>query len=469
MQCVEEKYDTKSESFVKEKRTDYEYGEGELKNVCVNIVEMDYFEPSSFWIRRSQTLVRKENGALVEEQYQNIGDNWGLYSQSRTFEDPAAGTKTVYNSVYDWDRGALVNYSLMETTYYPDGRIGLVQNYWDSNAVDWLPQTWQITKDCRFGNEYTEIYRWDRSEGAWYGVEKYERGYGADGAVIMNAEYSWNSSDRIWEGVGKTVEVKDRNGNQILYEYYSGIIDGVWQGITKSEAEYDDDGNRILNAFYDWNSKTGLWVGSYKHGSAHTAGYDMDAQYYWEYETGCWRGYSKTVDMVSADGTNTSESYVWNFDANDWAGISKNSTLKYEDELVRGSVYTTYVWDDASAAWFGDTRSTEESRWKSSRNIETEIKQVEKYDMAAGRWTSSSYQETVYCYDAATRVAGTVAAAQVLVRDGVISVSAAPGETVRVMTAAGVTVAFGLGSLDVAVPAGYYIVVAGDRSVKVRL
>ena len=364
-------------------------------------------------------------------------------------------------------------------------------------------QEMELIGDYREEYEYDEdgdcimqaYYEWDWEKGDWRGTNKEERKLDAQGNELLDASYSWNRDSAEWVGNYKYEAAFDTLGNQTYYASYTwSNADKNWVGEYKKELEYDADGILIMEAIYDgvdtlgnwigdykysnytkddityieeydWDTQKNDWYGTYKQEHGSTDSYYMYASYEWDDEEWCWYGYRKNEYVYADDGTDYSFYYAWSYSQKAWVGTSGNAYRYVETENSNKTVRTYYDWDESG--WSPYYRYTFEEVFKSDDNLESRTHCYEDFDESKNAWVWRYSIKYVYVYKTLTSVESVADDTFITVSEGAISVSAAEGSKIIIVSSASVQVAEGIGSVSAAVAPGIYMISVDGKATKV--
>jgi len=243
---------------------------------------------------------------------------------------------------------------------------------------------------------YLETY-----EGVIYGVNKETWDYRSDGLAEHFSWYIWQPSIGGWWGIQRLDSIYDAQGrlSTILKDSWDSQT-SQWKPGNKSVLSYGADGQLILYANYRWNADTQQWEWSNKTESTHTYTEDslhivVSTNYTYNNPTGEWTVHHRNELHYDKNGKQTlynasfldTVSQTWVFRAN---------SFKYEkeyDEQGRILLYSYYVWSDELNQWKGQGEFVETS-YDSMGNTTVVI--TKQWDTALNQWANNSKTEQTY-------------------------------------------------------------------------
>ena len=440
------------------------------------------------------------------DQMTSLQSSWSSWSESWTYTSKSVEQLDTMGNVllseeYSWDSysEAWIGHNKVEHAYNAAGSSIMTANYyWKSSDSIWVGNNKYEEEADAAGNRILyAYYYWDSNLNEWYGSYKNQYAYDENGNQTLSAYYNWDTDKRDWRGNGKSEYAYDANGYNTLRSYYEWDDESWnWTGEYKYEYQYDSDGNTIMNAYYygtdtlgnwigdrkgyyfydedsvyhykyyGWDDEKGDWIGENKYDTYYTDNKNVRANYEWDYEAWCWVGTYRTEYEYTDEGDITTE-YKWDAEKNEWTGSSKKIYKFVSSDLSDTSIYTLYNWVDENKSWVLSTRETDEQVYRSDYNLDYASFTTEAYDVSTGSWTVTRMEKEQYIYSSLTGVDAVAIETSVRVQDGQIIVSAQDNARIDVVSASGAQVATGQGEIAVQVVPGTYLVVVGNKTVKV--
>lgn len=252
---------------------------------------------SNTWLMRfrsESTYIDGKRIASYESSWDSQKNDWNRYSKTEYSYD--ANGNQILSKVYLGDaiETGLTIYSKEEFSYNTANKIT------SKNSFRWETDKWvdvsksEYAYDQMFNLVAEAQYTWNKSSQVWEGVAKREMTYSdtsvtsettynwrnnawgyslktdytldAHGKVAVLVIYRWNVTTQKWLGYLKDELGRDIYGNvnfRIQYSWNTTV--GVWESISKTEKVFDAKGNMIEDKVHKWDPKSQAWVGSYKH------------------------------------------------------------------------------------------------------------------------------------------------------------------------------------------------------------
>lgn len=488
-------YDYESKSLVLQYKDEYEYSdEG-------NLLSYKQYDASGVLIEKYLAVMNEDDDIIgyVDSVYTENGwapyykidftyDYENLYIMATEFYWHADAESWVedgyefviydenYNLISDVSYYLLLNDSTQEMElignfreeyeYDEDGDCIMQAYYeWDSKKGDWRGTYKEEEKIDAFGNELLSAsYYWNRDSAEWVGNSKYVAAFDSLNNQTLYATYRWSDSDKDWVGEYKKELEYDADGILIMETTYDGVDTlGNWIGDYKYSNYTKDDVTYIEE--YDWDPQKNDWYGTYKQDYCYTDNYYMYASYDWDDEEWCWYGYRKNESIYADDGTDYTFRYNWNYSKKEWVGSSGSAYQYLETANSEKTVQTYYDWDESG--WTPYYRYSYEAVYKSDDNLESRTYSYEDFDESKNAWVLRYSTKYVYVYKTLTSVEGVADDTFITVSEGAISVSAAEGSKIIIVSSASVQVAEGIGSVSAAVAPGIYMISVDGKATKV--
>ena len=185
---------------------------------------------------------------------------------------------------------------------------------------------------------------------------KERKAYNAEGSLISDTLYQWNSFLEGLFPVSYTKIRYDENLHAVSNESYhrENYFDN-WTGDYKEEYTYDVSGNPTQYVSFTWNSGSAGWIGSYKYEITNDeSGYPTSLIIYiYDPISMNWIVYGKEEYSFNEQGQETSyTSYFWATESFGWLGLYKEEYW-YDDQGNQNG-YAYYSWDEISGSWVGN-------------------------------------------------------------------------------------------------------------------
>lgn len=447
-----------------------EYSKDEAGNQIVLSSTWSSWEDA--WVYDSKYIQQldESGNVLVSENYRWNGEDW--YGSGKEEHAYNAAGKAIMTATYYWDdnRKAWIGSNKSEYDEDSFGRqILYAYYYWSTDSLDWYGNYKSVSSYDENGNQTMyAYYYWNYEHWDWYGSGKNEYSYDKNGNQTMSAYYEWDSDNWRWRGESKSERKYDSNGNQIMYAYYSGMdSDGNWIGNNKRYDYYDSDSVYHYEYYY-WDYDRNDWYGNYKYDSYSSDNKRVQANYEWDYDAWCWVGTSKTEYEYLDDG-DINTRYEWDAENKKWVGTEKTKYQYEYTELCDKNINTYYRWNDETNWWIYSKRETGETKYRSDYNLDYSSWKYEEYDAETSSWKLTGIEKEVYVYTFLTVVDDITYESSIRVVDGTIMVSCEDNVLIEIVSASGAKIASGQGEVSAQVAPGTYLVVVGNKTVKVMV
>lgn len=479
------------------KKGEYTY---DAADSCFTLVEYDFQGWNGTWAAslRQRYRLDEQGRRVFEEYYDRNGEDWtGRNKYEYAYDDKG---RIVMNTQYNWDyetggwKGSLKSerdydengYQTLsaeyrctdeglwygterqEKFYTADGReYGHAYYSWNDITSAWYgySRSEQLL-DARGKTILEGYYNWDDSHNDWYGQYRNEYRYDDQGRRILQISQEWDWENWCWIGSEKDENVFDEQGRAVLSSYLYGWADGDWANGSKSVFAFDDNDNEILSEYYNWED--GHWVGS----SKREWGYDekgeqtMSAYYSWDDDARVWVGENKNEYGSNEKGERTIASYSWNGQTQTWEGQSKTVYLT-EEILDWGERNGSIEYEWFNGEWLPASRTTEEIHYRADGNYDYNTLTLELYKN--GQWIVDRQIKTVCVYSRISGLNAPVALAKVSAAQGRIRIEAEAQTRSSVHDMDGRLVATAVGTTEIRVPAGVYLIRIEDQVLKISV
>lgn len=131
-------------------------------------------------------------------------------------------------------------------------RLMLVWNTGTSQYDSANRQLYQYNASNWLVSQITKIY----VSNTWQNQNKWEYTYDGSGNIIMLVSYIWSSQ---WDSTSRTLYTYNA-GNQLIERIHQNYQGGTWTNSFRFTFSYDANGNVVNQKFYTWNSGSGSWV-----------------------------------------------------------------------------------------------------------------------------------------------------------------------------------------------------------------
>jgi hypothetical protein len=224
---------------------------------------------------------------------------------------------------------------------------------------------------------------------------KTEKGYAANGELVLTAYYSWNAREKRWEGKGKYETIFDTKKRAVVS--ISGQWDRsghIWVNDVKTEFGFDNNGKQVSRISSHWDAAQHQWALD----EALTTSYDLYGHnknlttYQWNAAQKCWQGKDKKYYEHDRSGRDTVYIvYEWNSIQQVWREKTKERiSYIFESEYPR--LTYSFTWNTASNRW------QEQQKEFIAHDIHRRdsLKIIYDWDEANSQWTNGRRFEWSY-------------------------------------------------------------------------
>lgn len=272
----------------------------------------------------------------------------------------------------------------------------LIYNEWDDALNDWEPsRKEQFTYDA---NEYIDAQIisiwWPTS--VWVPIERYEYTFDGNGNLTSVISQSKIMSP-TWNNYQKTEYTYDGNGNLILETEFSwDSTSSIWVNSYKYEYTYNSNQNLTLEVGFEWSAGASQWINMYKdeffYDSEPLIAYEIN--YYWNYGASTWDLYSKWeyfyIYLGFGSPLEMEISSLWAENIQDW--VYEN---KYEYYYLSGTnlgVDTGYLWNTNTNEWDPFYKDEYQYDTNDNRTLGTYY----EWESSPGEWKEYYQDEFIY-------------------------------------------------------------------------
>jgi len=158
-------------------------------------------------------------------------------------------------------------------SFTEDGiHIILSNNYtYDKTKGEWMPHHRnEINYDSKGHLTLYNASFFDSGSNTWVfkdGSFKYEKVYNAQGNILVDSYYLWDSGMNQWKGQGDLLESGyDSTGHltSVVTKNWD-VSSNQWVNTSKTENSYNEQGNVTGIIESEWNNEESLWAGVTKH------------------------------------------------------------------------------------------------------------------------------------------------------------------------------------------------------------